>query len=69
MPAEQDTLSRMTAGPAWSAQALVPPVPMLSVYCPKIARIAPDEVLKFEAAFKRWEEDFVFRLTRGANQT
>lgn len=42
---------------------------MLSVYCPKIARIAPDEVLKFEAAFKRWEEDFVFRLTRGANQT
>lgn len=66
MAVEQDTLSRYAPGPNWSVQALVPTVPVFSKICPKLAKIAPDEAVAYDSAWKKWEVDFVARLTRGA---
>lgn len=67
MATEQDTLARMASGPQWAAQDLVPPVPVFSTLCPRLAKIAPDEARKMDEAWKKWTADFVVRLTRGSN--
>jgi hypothetical protein len=61
-------LNGFTSGPEWSAKALVPPVPKFTALCPKLAKIAPEEAARYDAAWLKWEQDFVYRLTRGANQ-
>lgn len=65
VPSEQETLERYQAGPAWQAKELVPATPSLVRLCPKIARIAPEEAGAYDAAWKAWEKELVYRLTGG----
>lgn len=59
----------MASGPEWAAKELVPAVPSFVALCPKLAKIAPEEAAKMDAAWKKWQTDFVYRLTKGANPT
>lgn len=65
VPSEQETLERYQAGPGWQAKELVPATPSLVKLCPKIARIAPEEAGAYDAAWKVWEKELVYRLTGG----
>lgn len=65
VPSEQETLERYQAGPAWQAKELVPATPSFVKLCPKIARIAPEEAAAYDAAWKAWEKELVYRLTGG----
>lgn len=65
MPSEQETLERYQAGPGWQAKELVPATPSFVKLCPKIARIAPEEAGAYDAAWKAWEKELVYRLTGG----
>lgn len=65
VPSEQETLERYQSGPGWQAKELVPATPSFVKLCPKIARIAPEESAAYDAAWKAWEKELVFRLTGG----
>jgi hypothetical protein len=66
MAVEQDTLARMASGPQWAARELVPVMPSFRIICPRLAKIAPDEAVAYDAANEKWRQELMVRLTGGS---
>jgi len=60
-----DSLSGLNTGPQIPAPDIVPAVPSLSLLSPKLARIDPDGVAAYDAAYQKWTKDLNFRLQNG----